>query len=410
MLRGGAPGGLLAALEAPLERRRGEGLLRKLTGPDATEKVGLVDFSSNDYLSLAASETLAKEADAEYARARETWTGTRVGSTGSRLLSGNSKYHEEAEAMLQTFYQGESALLFNSGYDLNLGLFACMPQKGDVVVFDELMHNSVREGLRLSRGASRPFKHNDCEDLRAVLEQLRGDAEVGNIIVSVESVYSMDGHCAPLENLCALCKEFDANLVVDEAHGVGVFGKGGRGLVSSLGLDEDILCKVCTFGKAPGVHGAALIGPSILREYMINYCRPLIYSTSLPAHSVAFIMAAHRVMEREAEERQAKLQVLIDAFQEGLAQETELSRAALVSPSAVQGILIPGNKAVIRASQALARDGFDVMPIRSPTVPRGEERLRVILHSHNTVDEVRGLLRSTLAALRASAPEEAMSA
>mmetsp|Transcript_18329 Transcript_18329/g.36007 ORF Transcript_18329/g.36007 Transcript_18329/m.36007 type:complete len:410 (-) Transcript_18329:192-1421(-) len=404
MIRAAGPGsGLLATLQKPLDRRKEEGLLRRLTGRDAKEKIGLVDFSSNDYLSLAASESLEREADEEYARAKTSWDGVRLGSTGSRLLSGNSKYHEQAEDYLKTFYRGESALLFNAGYDLNLGLFSCVPQKGDVVVFDELMHNSVREGLRLSRGTSRPFRHNDCEDLRKVLSELAADESIGNVLVSVESVYSMDGHCAPLEELCAICKEFGASLVVDEAHGVGVFGSGGRGLVSALGLDEEIFCKVCTFGKAPGVHGAALIGPSILREYMINYCRPLIYSTALAAHSVAYIIASHRVMEREAAQRQDQLGTLIKAFQDGLAKEPELAQAALVSPSAVQGILVPGNKEVIRVSQNLQADGFDVMPIRSPTVPKGEERLRIILHCHNTVEQIDGLLASILRSLR-SAP------
>lgn len=396
-----ANNGLLGCLTGALERRAASGLLRavRVSASPASGSPGLearearVDFASNDYMSLAGSATLEEEIDAEVARMRGARAQVRVGSTGSRLLTGTDAYYDEVEQALCAHYGGESALLFNSGYDCNLGLLASLPQPGDVVLFDELMHNSVREGLKLARGSSRPFKHNDVADLRASVEAVRADAGfAGNVIVSVESVYSMDGHVAPLAEMAALCQELGCSLVVDEAHGVGVFGEHGRGLVAHLGLQQLVFCCVFTFGKALGAHGAVLVGPKALREYMVNYCRPLIYSTSLPAHSLATARAAHTFMAREAAELQRKLHALVEVFQGRVQGDPALRAVSLASPSAIQGVIVPGNENVVRVAAALRAQGFDLLPIRSPTVPKGTERIRVILHAHNTADEVHKLL------------------
>jgi 8-amino-7-oxononanoate synthase len=393
---------LLESLARPLAERRANGLARQL----AAKPPGLVDFCSNDYLGLARSAELEREVTVAYARATAQGEAPLVGSTGSRLLSGNNAMACAVEEQLCAFYGGESALLFNSGYDLNLGLFAALPQPGDVVVFDELCHNSIREGLRLMRGTSRPFQHNDCQDLERVLRDvarelaLAGRGDDANVIVAVESVYSMDGHVAPLVQLCELCERFGASLVVDEAHGVGVLGAHGAGLVSELSLERRVLARVCTFGKAMGAHGAALVGPALLRDYMLNYCRPLIYSTALPAHSLAAVAAAHSFCQRVAPERQRQLRALVDRFRAALSQDAELGRLALLSPTAVQGVIVPGNEAVQRVALALRASGFDVMPIRAPTVPKGSERLRIILHVHNSSAEVDGLVAAIKSALR----------
>ncbi len=394
---------LLESLARPLAERRANGLARQL----AAKPPGLVDFCSNDYLGLARSAELEREVAAAYALATAQGQAPLVGSTGSRLLSGNNALACAVEEQLCAFYGGESALLFNSGYDLNLGLFAALPQPGDVVVFDELCHNSIREGLRLMRGTSRPFLHNDCDDLERVLRDVARElapagprGEAANVIVAVESVYSMDGHVAPLARLCELCERFGASLVVDEAHGVGVLGAHGAGLVSELALERRVLARVCTFGKAMGAHGAALVGPALLRDYMINYCRPLIYSTALPAHSLAVVAAAHSFCQRVAPERQRQLRALVDRFRAALGEDAELGRLALLSPTAVQGVIVPGNEAVQRVALALRASGFDVMPIRAPTVPKGSERLRIILHVHNSAAEVDGLVAAIKDALR----------
>lgn len=386
--------GLLEQLEATLQARREKGLLREIKGFQAKRE--WVDFSSNDYLGFAQSQDLEKAIEAEMKRLKSVEPQRVLGSTGSRLLTGDNPYYQQVEAFVGSFYQGESGLLFNSGYDLNLGLFACVPQPGDVILFDELMHNSVREGLKLSRASSRAFRHNDCDDLQRQCEELlsEGSPFNGNIIVSVESVYSMDGHCAPLERLCQVCEKYGASLIVDEAHGVGVFGPEGRGLVAELGLSNRVFCRVCTFGKAPGVHGAALIGPKTLREYMANYCRPLIYSTSLPTHSLAAIKCSHELLLAQGAQRQRDLHKLVQVFKDGLAATQSLAERSLTSPSAIQGVILPGNEQVSRACAQLQHRGFRVMPIRSPTVPKGSERIRIILHCHNSPEQVSDLVRA----------------
>jgi len=371
---------LLSQLSECVEKRRGEGLLRQLT----VSQPGLVDFCSNDYLGLARCTQLAAMIEEEYKEQHSL-----CGSTGSRLLTGNCSYYEQVEKELAVIYRGESALLANSGFDMNIGLFAALPQPGDYVVYDELMHNSAREGMKLSRGTSISFKHNDVRDLKTKLEAL-GPA---NIIVAVESVYSMDGHCAPLEEIVSICDQFNANLVVDEAHGVGVFGAQGEGLVVKLNLESKVFCRVYTFGKAPGVHGAVLVGPKALRDYMINYCKPLIYSTSLPMHSVCSIRASHERMRTECLLRQRHLYLLVQHFTDYIRNSPTLSINALDSPSAIQGVIVPGNEKVVRVSNFLKAKGWNVLPIRSPTVPKNSERLRIILHFHNSIDQLNGLLR-----------------
>mmetsp|Transcript_15686 Transcript_15686/g.25648 ORF Transcript_15686/g.25648 Transcript_15686/m.25648 type:complete len:402 (-) Transcript_15686:133-1338(-) len=379
---------LARSLAQCLDKRATNGLLRTI----APRNRDLIDFCSNDYLGFARSTILAQEIDNQAKRAKINYEDTTSGSTGSRLLTGTNHYYEHVEKCMKEYYNGPAALLFNSGYDLNLGLFASVPQKGDIVLYDELMHNSVREGLKLSRGKSKSFAHNDTKDLSSILNDLRNNGFEGNIIVSVESVYSMDGHVAPLCELVDLCNLHNASLIVDEAHGVGVFGRGGRGYVDQLGLNDQVFCRVVTFGKAPGVHGAAMIGPKVLREYLVNYCRPLIYSTSLPSHSLTAIMASHNIMERFATERQMHLRKLINRFCECLQMYPSLSAKSLVSTSAIQGVIIPGNEVVSRLACGLCASGFDVMPIRSPTVPVGTERIRVIIHYHNTITQVEDLV------------------
>lgn len=384
------------ALQSVVDKRRSRGLLRSLT----VRAPGQADFCSNDYLGFAASKQLACDIDAALAEYRCMVKGNGdcgLGSTGSRLLSGNSTYYEETEQMLAEFHNAESALLFNSGFDLNIGLYAYMPQPGDIVVYDELVHSSIHEGLRLSRAKSVPFRHNDTGDLREKLSSVIAEQETAapsgqkpSIIIAIESVYSMDGDCAPLGEFCDAADEVGAALVVDEAHGTGVFGHEGRGWVAELGLERRVFCRVHTFGKALGVHGAVVVGPPVLREYLINYARPLIYSTSLPAHSLVSVRCAYAFLRREAAERQQRLRELLTVFRKRLARLPP--GRALESPSPIQAVVVPGNAACVAAAQMLQRRGFAVLPIRSPTVPAGTERLRIILHYHNTCEQVNTLM------------------
>ena len=398
-LEGGLSGNLEESLGAVVQKRRDKGLLRQLSKRSG----GQVDFCSNDYLGFAMSSEMARDIEQELAALKtdgdHLGSSPLIGSTGSRLLSGNSAYCEDLEEELAKFHRAEAALIFNSGFDLNLGFFACIPQPGDVVLYDELIHQSVREGLKLSRGRSVQFRHNDVAALReAVADVLTADhGRRPNIIIAVESVYSMDGHCAPLREFCNVADAVGASLVVDEAHGTGVYGEEGRGLVSELGLESRIFCRVHTFGKALGVHGAAVLGPKVLREYLINYAWPLVYSTSLPLHSLVSIRCAYAFMRREASRRQAHLRRLIQIFQKRLASLPP--ERVLQSDSPIQGLIVPGNAACMAVARGL-RERFDVLPIRSPTVPAGTERLRIILHAHNTESQVHALMNAVDACLQ----------
>ncbi len=208
-------------------------------------------------------------------------------------------------------------------------------------------------------------------------------------MIAIESVYSMDGHSAPLVEICDIAEEFGASVIVDEAHGTGAYGKGGRGLVNELGVEKRIFCAVHTYGKAMGVHGACVVGPMVLRQYLINYARPFVFSTSLPLHSLVSIQEAYKHMDEVASQRQTQLRMLIKRFVEGLHRDLPKDTEILTSESPIQGVIIPGAARVVEFSKKLKEgSGFLVLPVRSPTVPKGKERLRIILHSHNTVEEI----------------------
>ncbi len=361
-----------------LEKRRAKGAFRSLTCNEAK-----VDFCSNDYLGFARSPILHQKILNALAQLDMPY----VGSTGSRLLSGNSRYLEALEARLAEFHRSESALLFNSGFDANMGLFGSVLQTGDTLLIDELIHASVWEGSRLSRvKLPQTFRHNDVAHLEHCLRHA-----TGHVMVGVESVYSMDGDLAPLEEMASVCERYGALLVVDEAHATGVFGLQGEGRVVELGLEDQVFARVHTFGKALGSHGAVVLGSRVLRDYLINYARSLIYTTALPIHSVLAIQCAYDLL-LESQDAMQIVQNWIRLFRAELASYPHIR--LLPSKSPIQGVLIPGNDAVIKSAQTLQDLEFDIRPIRSPTVPNGKERLRICLHSHNTEAEIRSLIQA----------------
>ncbi|MBL4654010.1 MAG: aminotransferase class I/II-fold pyridoxal phosphate-dependent enzyme, partial [Flavobacteriales bacterium] len=247
-------------LSDKLENRKGENALRSLKTVN-----GLIDFSSNDYLGFARDFAVLNHS---------VGVG---GSTGSRLLTGNSIEAEELEAFIAEYHNAEAGLLYNSGYDANIGLLSCVPQRGDTVIYDELSHASIIDGIRLSRAESFKFKHNNLEHLETRLKSAKG-----NVFVVVESVYSMDGDFSPLQELINLKQKFDFNLIVDEAHATGLFGKKGEGRCVELGIQNEVFARVHTYGKALGCHGAIVLGSETLRSYLINFSRSFIYTTALP--------------------------------------------------------------------------------------------------------------------------------
>jgi len=347
-----------------LEERRTQDALRRLRLPD-----GKVDFCSNDYLGVARNGLLEKE----------MVHGDAHGSGGSRLLAGNYALIEETETAIAGFHSAPAGLIYNSGYDANVGLLSCVPRRGDVILYDALSHASIRDGIRLSFAQSFGFAHNDCRDLERRLAAAEGG---GTVFVVTESVFSMDGDLAPLYVMEELCGRYGAHLIVDEAHATGVIGAEGEGLVQRMGLQDRCFARVHTFGKAMGCHGAIVLGSETLREYLINFSRAFIYTTALPPASVRAIASAYRLAPGLGAERQ-QLQRLIERF--CLAQ---IGFRRLGSGTPIQGVVVPGNAEVKALATRLQEAGLDVRPILYPTVPRGGERLRIVLHSFNTEDEV----------------------
>lgn len=360
-----------------LETRRQSGLLRQLRTAD-----NLIDFCSNDYLGFARSPELRTAIQ----QADTTQPTLLTGATGSRLLAGQTQLADEVEGELAVFYRTETALVFNSGYDANLGLLACLPQAGDTLLTDELIHASMVDGARLSYATRRRFRHNDLADLESQLCSVAESQPAGQVFVAVESVYSMDGDVAPLGALADLCDHYGAALLVDEAHATGVYGPNGEGLVVALGLQERVLARIHTFGKSLGVHGAAVAGPAVLRDYLINFARPFIYSTALPPHSLLAIRCAHEQLQSCPNARQ-QLHDRLAYFRERVSVVLPGSNWTN-SPSPIQCLIVPGNDTARHVATAAQRAGFDVRAILSPTVPAGQERLRICIHAYNTEAEI----------------------
>jgi len=248
---------LAEKMRTHLTKRKANSLLRSLTTAPLTS----IDFSSNDFLSLSTSSLFK----AAYLQELSSSPNFRLGSGGSRLLDGNSPYYESLEKEIADFHGAEAALLFNSGFDANSAFFACVPQDGDIVVYDEAIHASVREGMKLSRTSTRlPFKHNAVSSLKKILEALcqrDDDIKEGkcSVFIAIESLYSMDGDLAPIRQIVdvveSVLKEGNGYVVVDEAHSNGIYGSQGRGIVSNLGLEGRVFARLHTFGKGLGCNG-----------------------------------------------------------------------------------------------------------------------------------------------------------
>lgn len=367
------------SLVQKLKSRQDQAALRELQSA-----VSGIDFASNDYLGFAQSSSLF---DATHSFLTGSGYATN-GATGSRLLSGNHPLYAITEAQIAKFHQCESALIFGSGYDANVGLFSSVPQKGDFILYDELCHASIRDGIRLSNAKSYKFAHNDCEDLERLLTIYA--RENTSIYVATESVFSMDGDTPDLETLVQISEKYGAYLIVDEAHALGVFGSNGEGMIQNLSLQDKVFARLMTFGKGLGCHGAAVLGSESLRNYLVNFARSLIYTTALSPHAIATIHMGYQHLPTEKAALE-KLRNNINFFNR---QKQLLGIGPLFvrSKSAIQCAIIPGNKRVKSIATQIQQQGFDVKPILSPTVREGQERLRLCLHSFNTESEIEGVL------------------
>ncbi len=377
-------------LAEKLAERKAVDALRSLKEP-----AGLVDFSSNDYLGLAGNEGIYSWAD----QLMDSASGNLNGATGSRLLTGNYELYATLESLLEGLH-GAPALVFNSGYDANMGFFASVPQRGDIVYYDEYVHASIRDGMRMGLARSYKFRHNDLKGLEAQLEsgtnsagkEKEGGKGPSEVYVVTESVFSMDGDSPDLSEMSKLCRAFGCRLVVDEAHALGVHGTGARGMLQELGLNGQAFARIITFGKAMGAHGAAIVGDRMLKEYLLNYARSIIYTTAMPPHCVATLLAAHHYLATgSGQKKQKELRENIRIFRQAI-NSLKLDKYFIPSRSSIHCCLMPGNTFVRQASEHLKQKGFDVRPILSPTVPAGQERLRFCLHSFNSKPEMEQVL------------------
>jgi len=341
-------------LKTKLKNRKEVNALRSIINSEG------IDFCSNDYLGFS----------------KIKWSSQlSSGSTGSRLISGNNPQFTSLEKNIALLHKSESALLFNSGYTANLGFFSCIPQKNDTVIYDQLCHASIRDGINLGLARNFSFQHNKLSHLEQKLQQ-----SSGSIFVAIESVYSMNGDLAPLDDISKICQKYNAHLIIDEAHALGVFGENGLGLANNI----KSFARIYTYGKAMGSHGAAIVGSKLLIDYLINFSRPFIYTTALPPHSVERIKWAYENV------RNNKTRELLHnhiSFFKSKCKHPHL----IESDSAIQCIIIGGNLKTKQYAQYLQSKGYDIRPILYPTVALDTERIRICLHTYNTKNEIENL-------------------
>jgi len=374
-------------MERELDSLRGQSQFRTLEFP-----VG-INFCSNDYLGLATDPRLKQAVMETVARSGA------VGSTGSRLLSGNSREWEELETEFAGFAGTEAALYFGSGYAANIGLLGSLLKPGDVVFSDALNHASLIDGIRLSRATKVIYPHCDLRFLENALREY-ANRPVSKVVVT-ESLFSMEGDIAPLSDLLELARRYGAELVVDEAHAVGACGPHGRGIAAELGIEREIFAIVATCSKALASAGAFVCGGRVLKEYLINCARTFIFSTAMPPYLAGQIHAALN-LARDAETERAQLREIASVLREGLAS---VGIHCGASAAHIVPVMLGTNEMALHVASELQREGIDVKAIRPPTVPPGAARIRVSLTSKITFDDVRRLVAATVAACQ-SLPRE----
>jgi len=352
---------MYGVFEANLRELADRGRLRSLR-----ERSG-IDFTSNDYLGLAESTELRHAAADAVAR------GVPVGAGGSRLLRGNHPEHEALETEAAAHFGAETALYFGGGYVANLAIFSTLPQTGDLIVHDELIHASVHEGLRRSRAEFVGVSHNNVDAVDAAIVRWRKAGGKGRPWLSVESLYSMDGDSPNLVELLAVADRHEAMVVIDEAHATGVLGPQGRGLAAAFeGRDNVITLHTC--GKALGTAGGFILAPRIVRDFLVNRARPFIFATA-PSPLTAAITRSALELSRSNPGRRERLARLVQFA------GTELRRRCNIEPSGshIIPVIVGSDQAAVNLASALQRRGYDIRAIRPPTVAEGTARLRIAL-------------------------------
>lgn len=339
-----------------------------------------IDFVSNDYLALASAPRMKKAVLAAIE------AGTPIGAGGSRLLRGNCEEHERLEAEAARFFGTETALFFGGGYVANFALLTTLPQRGDLLVLDALVHASIHEGARAGRADFRISAHNDPQSVENTIRDWRTQGGMGRVWIVVESLYSMDGDFAPLQDLVAIAGRHDGFLMVDEAHATGVYGELGRGLAASYEGQGNLLV-VHTCGKALGAAGALVTASTAMRDFMVNRCRPFIFATAPSPLMAVAVREALLILQQETE-RQQRLAKLV-AF-----THREIGVRGGRNPSASQIVpyIVGDNGRAMRLASRLQARGFDIRGIRPPTVPVGTARLRISLTLNIGEEDVRAML------------------
>ena len=359
---------------AALDALKDDDRLRSLT-----PRAG-IDFSSNDYLALAGCQRMRKAITAAVE------AGTPIGAGGSRLLRGNCAEHESLEAEAARFFGAEAAIFFASGYTANFAVLTTLPQRGDLLVLDALVHASIHEGARAGRAEFRLSAHNDANSVDEVIRTWRSEGGTGRIWIVAESLYSMDGDFAPLEALVAIADRHDAFLMVDEAHATGVFGPSGRGLTAAYEGRENLIA-IHTCGKALGAAGALVTTTGLLRDFIVNRCRPFIFSTA-PSPLMAVAVQEALSILRDEPEHQQRLKGLIDFAH----HEIGARQGWQLSGSQIMPFIVGDNARAMALAAALQARGFDIRGIRPPTVPSGTARLRISLTNNVDQRDVRAML------------------
>lgn len=367
---------MLEGFEADLRELAGRDRLRSLR-----ERSG-IDFTSNDYLGLAESDELKRAAVDAVAR------GVPVGSGGSRLLRGNHPEHQALEGEAAAYFGAETALYFGSGYAANFTIFSTLPQRGDLVVHDELIHASIHEGLRRGRADFVGVPHNNISAFDEAIVRWRAAGGKGRPWLSVESLYSMDGDSPNLADLFAVADRREAMVVIDEAHATGVLGPQGRGLAAAFeGRDNVITLHTC--GKALGTIGGFILAPRIIRDFLVNRARPFIFATS-PSPLIAAITRVAIELARTNSERRDRLARLVQFTGSELRRRCNMK----TSGSHILPVIIGADQAAVAVAASLQRRGFDIRAIRPPTVPEGTARLRIALTTNVDETVVADLLRA----------------
>lgn len=354
-----------------INQRKEQHLFRQLTLPGDQ-----IDFCSNDYLGIIRNRLL-----------RNRPTGLHTGSGGTRIYSGNYRLIEEVENRIAGFHDAEAAVIFSSGYDANIGVLASVPQKDDTLLFDECSHPSVKDGAKISAAQAYTFAHNDVHDLAEKLKSAKG-----NRFVFTEAIFDVDGSMAPLDDIARVTRLYGAHLIVNESHSIGLYGDKGQGLIHELGLEEAVFARIHGFGNACGCHGGIVMGSERLKDYLVNFCQQLLHSTSLSEQTVSTIWESYKILPQLWQERE-HLATIISTFQDA---DLPFEKTPSVTP--IQHLLIKGVEEVQQLAAQIGEAGYDVRPVMYPSVPLGEERLRIVLHSFNTRGEVSWLIQAINAA------------